>query len=242
MKKIILFIMLLFIPFLINAKELKIEWVKSFGTEETDSFMEAITTKDNEIVVVGYTNTSIRENGNVTTYDKPIIYRFDKNGNLINQVLFNENVDGKLQHIKETNDGSYIVYGNFKTELDGSINNGNSDAMIIKYDENDNMIWKKNIGGDKNDNIATLDIGPNGEIILSITSNSSSIEGFEKKGERYSIILKLDSNGNILWKKSFGGNSYDEYLKIKIDENGDIVAIGYYESTDIDEMPLSGNS
>ncbi|MGP8214947.1 MAG: SBBP repeat-containing protein, partial [Bacteroidia bacterium] len=43
-------------------------------------------------------------------------------------------------------------------------------------------------------------------------------------------IAKYDPNGNVLWAKSFGGNSDDIGNSVSIDKEGDIYVAGYYQS------------
>jgi hypothetical protein len=41
-------------------------------------------------------------------------------------------------------------------------------------------------------------------------------------------IQKVDSNGNLIWAKKFGGSSYDKGIGIALDNSGNIYTTGYY--------------
>jgi gliding motility-associated-like protein len=80
-------------------------------------------------------------------------------------------------------------------------------------------IFDKAYYGTGNDE--ALDIGvtsDGGSIVAGRTSTNSSLwDGF---------LLRLNSSGDILWAKSFGGSQYDELSKVKQTKDGGFVAIG----------------
>ena len=57
-------------------------------------------------------------------------------------------------------------------------------------------------------------------------------------GENDAFVLKLDSVGNFLWAKTFGGANYDVGYQLSIDAFGNIYTIGSFEGTaDFDPGP-----
>lgn len=47
------------------------------------------------------------------------------------------------------------------------------------------------------------------------------------------FVAKYNSQGNVIWAKSFGGSGWDSGQKIKIDNNGDLLIAGDFESSSI---------
>lgn len=127
---------------------------------------------------------------------------------------------------------------------------GSNDIIIEKFDPSGNLIWFKVIGGtdwegatdihlDNNGNIIisgvynqTVDFNPSNTIINNLTSVAGSSDIF---------ILKLDSSGNFLNAKSFGGNGADEVTSLEIDNNNNIYFTGQYK-TGADFDPDNGIS
>jgi hypothetical protein len=120
---------------------------------------------------------------------------------------------------------------------------GQGDFAIIKLNSNGNLIWAKSIGGSDNDLSTSLQIDLQGNILVSgtfsgtvdfnpgtgvdnLTTPDNFVDGF---------ILKLDPNGNFLWVKQISGFGTQEINEFKIDKNGNIFNIGYFEdSVDFD--------
>src|SRR5690606_8342978 len=64
--------------------------------------------------------------------------------------------------------------------------------------------------------------------------NSDSIDGdiSENNGASDFWIVKLDTDGNIEWEKTYGGSNFDDLSKITETESGDFVLIGSSFSND----------
>jgi hypothetical protein len=91
----------------------------------------------------------------------------------------------------------------------------------ICIDANNNIINVGSFSG-----IADVDAGP---IELMLTSN----------GDVDAFVVKYDSNGNILWAKSFGQLSEDIAEGVTTDANGNIYVVGSFVNT-VDFNPGSG--
>ncbi|MER3328675.1 MAG: choice-of-anchor D domain-containing protein, partial [Candidatus Kapaibacterium sp.] len=86
-----------------------------------------------------------------------------------------------------------------------------TDALLIKLDSKGKIQWSKVYGGSQNDFvnevIQTLD---KGFIIVGHSqSNDKDLEKASNKGNQDYWILKLTSNGDIEWSKTYGGTKED---------------------------------
>lgn len=131
------------------------------------------------------------------------------------------------------NDGN-IVAGGSALSVDGDISNpqGELDIWIMKYSMNGDLLWKKNYGGSGNDYIWDIHSTNDGGYIFA--GNSDSIDGdiSENNGASDFWIVKLDTDGNIEWEKTYGGSNFDDLSKITETESGDFVLIGSSFSND----------
>ncbi len=124
---------------------------------------------------------------------------------------------------------------------------GYYDMFVLKLSPDGEFLWAKTIGAglvydetgkdiqsDTNNNLyitgdyaKTVDFDP-GENVHNMTS--SDVTSF---GGQYPdpYLLKLDSDGNYVWSKSFGGTDYDRSMALAIDAAGEITVMGEMSGT-----------
>ena len=140
-----------------------------------------------------------------------------------------------LNSIVQTSDGGYMAVGDMNsTDGDFSANHGEYDGWIIKLDSNGNKLWLKCFGGTSTDLLRSIIQTSDGGYIAG--GYTRSVDG-DISGSRYSLdgwIIKLDSNGNKLWSKCFGGNGNDYLNSIIQTADGGYIAAGETLSNDGD--------
>jgi len=139
-------------------------------------------------------------------------------------------------------DGSYIIAGSSNSK-DGDIvdNKGEVDAWIIKLDQSGDLLWKNSYGGSKDDIaytiIQTMD---NGFIIAGSSESSDGDVGFNN-GMSDFWIFKIDSIGNLMWERSFGGSNFEYATSIDETTENEFVVAGYSLSNDGDVGSNNGS-
>ncbi len=137
-----------------------------------------------------------------------------------------------------------IIAGGSTLSSDGDITQsyGGLDIWIIKYDPNGNLIWKNNYGGSGEDYIWDILATDDGGYIFAGNTTSTDGDVSENFGASDFWVVKLDSEGNIEWEKSYGGSHYDDLSRII--KNGDLgfILIGSSWSDDGDFQNNSGDS
>jgi len=134
------------------------------------------------------------------------------------KVIGGEASDG-FTAICENSDGSLKITG-----YTYSLGEGNSDLLIVKTDSDGNKLWSKTIGS------------PGWEYGNSICATNEGdyvITGYVFSDESASkdvLILKIDSNGNILWQKEIGGSGVDVGMSVCVADDNSYVICGYTES------------
>jgi len=137
--------------------------------------------------------------------------------------------------IRQTVDGGYILGGEClsgmsgdKTQANWDPTNLTADYWIVKIDAAGNKQWDKRFGGTDNDVFTSLVIDDDGGYLLGgySASDSSGDKTQDTWGNYdYDIwIVKIDSSGNKLWDKNFGGTGSDFLYSIgKTNEGGFIL-------------------
>ena len=123
--------------------------------------------------------------------------------------------------ILQTIDNGYIIVGE-KNPYGGSpvddIITFYSDIWVIKIDNSGKMIWNHTFGGSKNDYVNSIQPTSDGGFII-----AGSTESYGAGGHDY-LLIKINSEGNMQWNKTFGGNNTDlSYFSHQTSDGGFII-------------------
>ena len=119
----------------------------------------------------------------------------------------------------ETAEGGFIITG--YTYSSGA---GESDVLVLRTDDLGELIWSKTIGGCGWETGNSVCLLPDGGYVIAGETTSG------QAGSRDMYLIRLDSSGNILWEKTFGGSGVDTAESVCTTQNGDILVCGYTES------------
>ena len=142
----------------------------------------------------------------------------------------------------QTSDGGFIAVGfSGSTDLDGLENYGNNDAIIVKFDKDNNIEWKTKYGGSKGDRFYKVIETENKEYIAVGYGDSNIGETVVNKGNNDGIIVKFDKDGKVVWQKNYGGNNDDRFFGIDTTTDGCFVVTGRVHADSIDGITNYGN-
>jgi len=125
---------------------------------------------------------------------------------------------------------------------------GDNDVFVSKLDSSGNFVWAKRFGGSDSDRGFGITVDASGNVYTTGdfrgtvdfdpgdgTSNLVSAGGADV------FVSKLDSSGNFVWAKRFGGTSSDDAIGIDLDSSGNVYTTGYFYLT-ADFDPGDGTS
>lgn len=126
-------------------------------------------------------------------------------------IVFSQNTFQKVFRTAEwdyslclTVDSGFVIAGTAQSPT-----GFDKDICIIKTDNYGNIIWDKIIGGSNNDEAFDISLtNDNGFIVIGSTSDVVA-------GNYNYVLLKIDSNGSIMWTKTYGYASINRFLSIK---------------------------
>lgn len=103
--------------------------------------------------------------------------------------------------------------------------------------------WQKCLGGDSYDVASAITpqsaINNNGYIVAGLTA-SANLPGHHGNSADY-YVAKLDTAGNVIWQKCYGGSADDRAKAVAITSDGDYVVVGMSASNDGDVTGHHGN-
>lgn len=121
-----------------------------------------------------------------------------------------------------------------------SVQNGDTDALIAKFDTNGQRIWASYFGGSRDDSANGIHISPTNELIIvgHTLSNddiaSPGVEGVQRTGREDVFLAKFTTDGNRIWSRYWGGPSYDYAYALTTNQRGDIfIGGGTFSETGI---------
>jgi predicted secreted protein len=162
--------------------------------------------------------------GGTTSYgagDRDIwVLKLDSQGNVQWQRTFGSSLLDWSHHVGQTSDGGYIISGATSFGL-GFLGGGwGYDIWVLKLDSQGNIQWQKTYGGWSLEAPETIQQTSDGGYILVGVTQSF---GF---GPVDMLIIKLDSQGNIQWAKTYGGMGVEIGFYIRQTQDGGYIVSG----------------
>ena len=211
-----------------------LEWSRFFGGSFTEIPLGIVETDDHNFIIAGSSDSDdFNISNNLGTYDFWII-KIAPTGSLIWEKSFGGSEIDEARAITTSSDGNFMVVGDTRSsDIDVSENKGAADVWIVKFSTEGSLIWEKTIGGTSFDTArAIYKTQDNGFLIAG--SSRSLDNDFENNGQNDALILKIDSNGSLLWQKTIGGSEIDFLYGITELNNKAIIAVGESSSSDKD--------
>ena len=141
--------------------------------------------------------------------------------------------------LQQTSDGGYVVAG-YASSNDGDVsgNQGEEDFWIVKLNSDGGLVWQKSLGGSSDDRARSVQqTSDGGYVVVGFAiSNDGDVSG--NHGDRDYWIVKLDSDGDLVWQKCLGGSSDDRARSVQQTSDGGYIVAGSTYSNDGD---VSGN-
>ena len=159
------------------------------------------------------------------------IFKLAANGDLVWQHNFGGSEEDFAFGIHTTSDGGLIVCGHaFSANMDVTINQGWSDAWVIKLAANGDLDWKRTYGGSSYDGGTSIQQTTDGGYIMSGSTMSSDGDLTANNGGWDMWVLKLDPSGDIQWQTSSGGTSIDIAVSVSQTSDGGHIVAGHSDS------------
>jgi len=229
-----------------HDKDGNVLWKKTLGGSNDDRVFSITTNSDNGILITGYTNSNDGDfKGMLKGSTDIFVIKLDRDGKVLWKKTFGGSDGDRGWSITTTLDGSILITGDTYSN-DGDLkgmNKSDADIFVIKLDTDGKVVWNKTFGGSSYDVGNSITTTGDGGILITghTNSNDGDFEGMWKGGDDI-FVVRLDKDGNIQWKKTFGGTDYDLSHSINTTPDDGILVTGYTYSNDGDFKGMNKGS
>jgi gliding motility-associated-like protein len=210
-----------------------IQWSKTYGGTDYEVASVIKQTPDGGYIAAGYCMSG---NGDIT---QPVrkgkqdwwLIKLDANGNKTWDKCYGGSEDEVAYALNLVPGGGYILTGTSRS-TDGQVSGGKGhyDIWTVRLDEAGKMLWQKTFGGSSYDNSDGVIPTSDGGFLVAGSSQSNDGDLTGNEGELDAVLIKYDTNGNLLWHSRLGGNKFDDFGAV-YEKNGKYWVVGSTEST-----------
>ena len=159
-----------------------------------------------------------------------------------NLSLGGSNTDRPRQVVSTLDGGSLIVGRSSSVDLDFGVGLGGADGVVLKLDSSGEMEWFNRYGGSDDDSLDDVVALSDGSCIVVGSSESADGDLSSNHGGYDFWILKLTSDGDVVWSVNYGGSHDDKATTATVTQTDQIVVLGQSQSDDVDVSVNHGQS
>jgi hypothetical protein len=223
-------------------------WTKQLGSIREDLGKDIAINDNGDLFITGhYRNTLYYDNDSLVSLGNTdaFVAKLDLQGNFswvksIGNTGFETGTSIACDPL-----GNSYVAGTFEDSL--SINNqnlqtyGTLNNFIIQLNPAGNLGWKNSIGTPTFDNLKDIQLDANGNVYVVGHFRavlSGTLGQLNSNGDQDALLLKLDTNGQLLWWKNQGGSFADYGFALKIQAPYLYWTGAYKDSMLVNGLPL----
>jgi len=187
----------------------KVYFEKNFNREVTTLLSNSIEYKQ-YMYAVG--TKAIGRYSNYDT-DKPFIIKFNQKGNIVWSKTLNNHFGTFKSIVIDENSNIYAVGSDYSPTMVGFTNDIKK-ALIVKFNDNGEILWKKTIGTTNYDSFSDIKIIDNNLYIIGLTLSN--------RRKTQSKLVKMNLNGKILKNKILYDEHnifFEQYIAVGKDNN-----------------------
>ena len=186
----------------------EILWTREIGSDGDDQGRSIYPTADGGYIASGISNSS----GLDYSYDMIVVKGFADGSVDWYRSLGTPGYEAALYAL-ESLEGDIFVYGHCNTD-----NTQGYDLNICKLSASGTFTWSKTLGAFDNELAWDMTLLPDGDILFCGDTNSND------DGLNDGFLIRMQTNGQILWSKTYGMQFSDHFTSVQYLDN-DMIAI-----------------
>ena len=229
-----------------------IDWVKNYGGSKDDRGQSVVEVSGIGYALLGYSMSNDGDASNNEGFHDNWVILIDSNGSIIWEKSYGFSGHDHAYNIIKTKDGNLFFNGFLDVtasrglgsteKVEESVKHGVGEFWCHKIDLEGNILWRKYFGGTNNDRSYDSIETAEGDFILVGSSESSDNDISSPKGSYDIWVIKLTSNGDFLWERSYGRSKYETANSIIQSSDNKIHILGSTLSNDKDISFQMGSS
>jgi uncharacterized delta-60 repeat protein len=183
-------------------------WQRIFDTGETDYVEDIAIDSQGNIIVVGII---------VSNNEDFFIIKYNSSGDTLWTQRYDSTAADEAHGVTTDKLGNIIAVGNIHDHN----NSTGWDIHIVKYDSDGNLLWTQTYSNGEEEL---------GEFCYGVATDSKNniiVTGYTYDNWGDYITLKYDSNGNLLWLRTYDGDWEDYAQDLTVDDSDNIIVTGY---------------
>ena len=215
-------------------------WEKSFGFSGADYGTTLTETEEGGLLITGVLDVSAsggQGNAKTTIVNHAggdfWVLKLNRRGELEWSKYYGGSfTDTPLGIVKTTDNGFILVGSSDSNDVDIKNNKGSYDFWVIKLSSNGVLLWEKSFGGSEIDEARAISASHDGNFIVVGDTRSSDGDINLNNGGADIWVLKISTEGNLIWEKTFGGTGFDVAQSISMTQDNGFVIAGSSRSSD----------
>lgn len=199
-------------------------WKKVFGGKGSDIPHDLVETSDGHYTIAGSTQ-------NKAGGKNALVFKVSNRGRMMWYRTFGGEKRDEARSIIQTSDGGFAVCGNTRSYAVAEI-----DIWVLRLDREGKQIWEQAVHSQQEEmGRSIVQTQDEGFVVVGYRDISDKVAGDNKDADM--VILKLDKEGNGMWrKKLWGTNGNDVAEKVHETEEGDLMIAGWTHSPETRSM------
>ena len=226
----------------------ELQWEKTFGYSGNDRAFNVKQTKDGGYLALGVLDvTASGGQGNINRASASHaggdywVLKLDPTGEINWARYYGGSFTDSAFDFVETDNGNYIITGwSDSSDVDITNNKGEYDFWILNISANGSINWKKNYGGTEIDLAYSMTTTTDGNFIIVGDTRSADTDISNFIGNADVWAIKIDSNGSIIWEKTYGGTQFDSARGVASLPNGRYAIVASSRSNDVNVTTNNG--
>lgn len=191
-------------------------WERTLGTFGPAEWGRAIEpTADGGYAIAGDRNSDM------------YLIKTDGNGELLWETSFGGSAYDIAHGLAVLPDGAMVLAGVTK-----SMGAGVEDCFLVKTDAFGGLIWQKTYGGPRTDLGEAVIVTVQGDYVVGGITKSLGSGNFDL------WVFKTDSQGTVLWERTFGGAATDYFGDVQETSDGGCIVVGTFADSDMAVIKL----
>ncbi|MEO9893644.1 hypothetical protein [Aurantibacter sp.] len=229
-----------------------LQWSKTYGGSGEDIGQSILQTSDGGYALTGYAQSADGDGSSNAGYHDNWIIRLDNQGTILWERSFGFSGHDHSYDIIETDDGGLFFAGfiditaaredGFSEKGEFLTRHGVGEFWGTKLDADGNVLWRKYFGGTNNDRAYGVVNSEDGGFVLAGFTESTDYDISNNRGSYDFWIVKVDSAGDFVWERAYGGTGIDRAYDIVNTSDGGYAITGHTLSDDLDVSENNGES